>query len=129
MTGRVVHFEVPYEDRGRAHEFYRAVFGWTLDSWGGGEYTMVTTGPSTPTGPAEPGFVNGGMMHREAPVTAPVVVVEVDDIDASLAQVESLGGAVAVGKQPVGDFGFSAYFTDPEGNLLGLWQSARSANR
>lgn len=128
MTGRVVHFEVPYEDRARAHDFYRAVFGWTLDAWGEGDYTMVTTGPSGQTGPSEPGFVNGGMMHREAPVTAPVVVVEVDDIDAALAQIERLGGTTAVGRQPVGDFGFSAYFTDPEGNLLGLWQSVRSTN-
>jgi hypothetical protein len=25
---------------------------------------------------------------------------------------------------PVGDMGFAAYFTDCEGNLMGLWQSA-----
>jgi predicted enzyme related to lactoylglutathione lyase len=27
-------------------------------------------------------------------------------------------------KQPVEEMGFSAYFKDPEGNLMGLWQNA-----
>jgi hypothetical protein len=28
-------------------------------------------------------------------------------------------------KTPVGDMGFAAYFTDPEGNVVGLWETAR----
>ena len=31
MTGRVVHFEVPYDDAGRAREFYSGLFGWKLE--------------------------------------------------------------------------------------------------
>jgi len=27
-------------------------------------------------------------------------------------------------RQEVGQMGFSAYFNDPEGNLMGLWQNA-----
>jgi predicted enzyme related to lactoylglutathione lyase len=27
-------------------------------------------------------------------------------------------------KSPVGDLGYAAYFTDTEGNLMGLWQNA-----
>ena len=34
------------------------------------------------------------------------------------------GGDVALGRQPVGDMGFTAYFTDTEGNLVGLWENA-----
>jgi predicted enzyme related to lactoylglutathione lyase len=64
------------------------------------------------------------MMQREAPFGAPVIVVDVDDIDAALASVEKLGGTTVTAKQPVGDMGFAAYFKDPEGNLLGLWQTA-----
>jgi predicted enzyme related to lactoylglutathione lyase len=126
MNGRVVHFEVPYDDRERAEEFYASAFGWKLQTWADGDYTMVTTGPTDEGGPpSEPGFINGGMMSREEPVGTPVIVVEVDDIDTALAEIERLGGRTAVPRQPVGDIGFSAYFTDPEGNLLGLWQSAR----
>jgi hypothetical protein len=28
-------------------------------------------------------------------------------------------------KTAVGDMGFAAYFTDPEGNVVGLWETAR----
>ena len=50
--------------------------------------------------------------------------MEVADIDASLEEIERLGGATVSGKQPVGEMGFSAYFRDTEGNLMGLWQSS-----
>jgi hypothetical protein len=29
-----------------------------------------------------------------------------------------------VGKTPVGDMGFAASCTDPEGNVVGLWETA-----
>lgn len=124
MSNRVVHFEIPYDDGDRARGFYREAFGWELASWGEGEYTLVATGPTAESGAAEPGFINGGMMQREAPYSSPVLVIDVQDIDASLAAVERLGGTTAMAKQPVGDMGWTAYFTDPEGNLLGLFQTA-----
>jgi predicted enzyme related to lactoylglutathione lyase len=39
-------------------------------------------------------------------------------------RIESLGGKQVRGKQPVGAIGFAAYFTDTEGSIVGLWQSA-----
>ena len=54
-----------------------------------------------------------------------MVVLSVDDIDAALQDVQRLGGTVQQPRTAVGDMGFSAYFSDPEGNTLGLWQSAR----
>jgi uncharacterized protein len=64
------------------------------------------------------------MMARQDPITSPVVTIDVDDIEAALARVEKLGGKTVLARQAVGDMGFSAYFTDPDGNLLGLWQNA-----
>ncbi len=124
MHGRVVHFEIPYEDGDRARSFYGEAFGWDLQSWGDGEYTLVSTGPTGEQGATEPGFINGGMMQRQAPYGSPIVVIAVDDVDASLAEVERLGGTTVTAKQPVGDMGWSAYFKDPEGNLMGLFQTA-----
>ena len=46
MSGRVVHFEVPYDDGDRARSFYRDVFGWQLQEMPGMEYTLATSGPS-----------------------------------------------------------------------------------
>jgi uncharacterized protein len=128
MSGRVVHFEVPFEDQERAGTFYSEVFGWQLQALPEMSYVMVTTGPTAPQGggPEEPGFVNGGMLARNAPIGGPVLVIEVDDVDDALAQVEERGGTTVQAKVAVGAMGFSAYFKDPEGNLMGLWASAPS---
>jgi predicted enzyme related to lactoylglutathione lyase len=121
----VVHFEVPFADGDRARGFYREAFGWQLGSLPGMPYTLATTTPAGENGrPAEPGAINGGMFAREEPFTGPVLVLGVDSIDDALAKVEKFGGSVVIGREPVGDMGFSAYFRDTEGNLLGLWESA-----
>lgn len=124
MSGRVVHFEIPFDDGDRARAFYREAFGWQLQDWEG-SYTLATTGPTGETGPQEAGFINGGMMRREGPGDGPIVVIDVDDIDAALAKVEELGGQTLLGRQAVGEMGWTAYFKDVEGNSIGLWQTAR----
>jgi len=125
MAGQVVHFEIPVDDQERARSFYREAFGWRLEPVPQMSYTMVTTAALDEQGqPAEVGAINGGMLQRQPPVTNPVVVISVDDIDTTLGQVERLGGTVQQPRTKVGDMGYSAYFTDPEGNTLGLWQSA-----
>src|SRR5262245_36727563 len=127
MSGRVVHFEIPFEDGDRARACYQAAFGWTAAEIPDMGYTLVTTGPSSDEeGPTERGYINGGMLARElGVVTSPVITMDVDDVEASLETIERLGGKTVLGKQAVGDMGWSAYFTDPEGNLMGLWQAAR----
>jgi|BarGraNGADG00312_2_1021985.scaffolds.fasta_scaffold33927_3 predicted enzyme related to lactoylglutathione lyase len=128
MGGRVVHFEIPFDDGDRARSFYQTAFGWsimTMPEMGG--YTLVSTGPTGEQGPSEPGYIGGGMMQRADGFRGPVITVDVDDIDASLAKVEELGGTTVRPRQEVGQMGFSAYFTDPEGNLMGLWQNAPQA--
>lgn len=124
MSGRVVHFEIPFGDGDRARSFYREAFGWDLMEIPEMSYTMATTGPSGDTGPSEAGFINGGMLRRESPNEGPVVVIDVEDIDAALGKIESLGGSTIIGRQQVGDMGWAAYFKDVEGNIMGLWQTA-----
>jgi predicted enzyme related to lactoylglutathione lyase len=125
MSARVVHFEVPFDDADRARGFYRDVFDWQIQSMPEMNYNLVSTGPSTDQGmPSEPGFIGGGMMQRQAPVTTPVITLQVDDIDATVIAIEKHGGKAVGEKMAVGDMGFAAYFNDSEGNLMGLWQSA-----
>jgi uncharacterized protein len=125
MTGRIVHFEVPYDDGERARAFYREAFGWNLMEMPEMDYTMASTGPVDEQAmPSEPGFINGGMFQRTKELTRPVLTVDVADVDAALKTVESLGGKQVGEKMAVGDMGFAAYFEDSEGNVLGLWQSA-----
>jgi predicted enzyme related to lactoylglutathione lyase len=127
MSGRVVHFEIPFDDGDRARSFYKEIFDWqvqTMPEMGG--YTIVMSGPSGDAGPTEAGFINGGMLSRDQAATpGPVIVVDVASIDETLERIGSSGGSTVVGKTPVGDMGFAAYFTDPEGNVVGLWETAR----
>jgi predicted enzyme related to lactoylglutathione lyase len=127
MSGRVVHFEIPYDDGDRARGFYKAAFDWDIvqmPEMGG--YTLVMTGPSGEQGPTESGFINGGMLAREMAATRhPVVVVDVPSIDETLKRIPDLGGSVVAGKTAVGEMGFAAYVSDPEGNVVGLWETVR----
>jgi len=125
MSARVVHFEVPFDDADRARSFYRDVFDWQIQSMPEMGYNLVSTGPAGEDGmPSEPGFIGGGMLQRQEPVTTPVITLQVDDIDAALVAVDKNGGRSLGEKMPVGDMGFAAYFNDSEGNLMGLWQTA-----
>jgi predicted enzyme related to lactoylglutathione lyase len=125
MSGRVVHFEIPFDDGDRARSFYKDVFGWQVQEMPGMDYSIVMSGPSGDQGPTEAGFINGGMLSRQQAATGgPVLVIDVDSIDDTLQRIGGVGGSTVVGKTPVGDMGFAAYFTDPEGNVIGLWQTA-----
>ncbi|MFG1816976.1 VOC family protein [Kribbella sp. NPDC049174] len=127
MAGRVVHFEIPYDDGERARRFYAEAFGWQLMEMPDLQYTMVSTGPVTEEGmPSEPGFINGGMFDRAAAgeINRPVLTIDVEDIDTAWKTIEQLGGKTVGEKLTVGEMGYAAYFTDSEGNLIGLWQTA-----
>lgn len=124
MSGRVVHFEIPFDDGDRARSFYERAFGWQLMSVPEMDYTMAMVGPSGDQGPTEAGFINGGMMQRDEPFTAPNLVIDVDNLEDALAAIDAAGGTTVQERQAVGDMGFTAYFRDSEGNLLGLWETA-----
>ena len=126
MTGRVVHFEIPCDDRSRAASFYTAAFGWNNGEIPDMNYTIAGTGPVSEQGmPSEPGYINGGMFTRDSEYPAtPVITIDVPDIDAALAKIGELGGSTVSSRMPVGEMGFAAYFKDTEGNVLGLWENA-----
>jgi predicted enzyme related to lactoylglutathione lyase len=125
--GQVVHFEIPVDDLARAKAFYGSTFGWQLDTMqmGDGEYTSVITTPvDEQQRPAEPGAINGGMMRRTGQTPAPVITIAVASIDATLEDIGSGGGSTVQPRTEIPGMGAFAYFTDPEGNVLGLWESA-----
>ena len=124
MSGRVVHFELPFDDGERASEFYQNTFGWQIQALPEMEYRLVMSGPTGELGPTEAGYINGGMTQRQGPNMVPSVVVDVANIEDALASVAANGGRTVVERSPVGDMGFSANFEDTEGNLIGLWESA-----
>ena len=126
MSGKVVHFEIPLDDVERGRRFFAEAFGWTITPVPELDYSLVGTTPLDDTGaPTEAGSINGGMFARgaQSPSSAPIITIDVEDIDEALKNIESLAGKALTPRLPVGDMGFTAYFRDTEGNVLGLWQN------
>lgn len=124
--GKVVHFEIPTDDSKRAQDFYNQVFDWKINTTDFEGYAIVHTGPTDPQGMnQEPGFINGGLTKRGQPVEHPVVTIDVESIEEASKKIEAAGGKMTQERLPVGDMGFTAYFTDCEGNLMGLWETAK----
>ena len=125
MSGRVVHFEVPYDNAERAQSFYADVFGWRIQPMPEMQYTIVSTGPATDEGmPAEPGYIGGGMGQRGELLSKPVITIAVDDVNDALDRIRANGGSAIGEPIQVGEMGIAAYFEDSEGNRMGLWQNA-----
>ena len=124
---KVVHFEIPVDDRMRAKDFYSSVFEWELndaDMGGGIVYTTVKTVPTDETmQPKEPGAINGGIMDRSPDTSAPVITIQVDSIDEALKKVEAEGGSTVQPRTEIPNMGAFAYFKDSEGNTMGLWET------
>ena len=92
------------------------------------EYNFVQTGPTEESGmPKEPGYIGGGMFQRQADIGRPIITIDVDDMTSALSTIKEHGGAAVGEPMQVGDMGIAAYFTDSEGNLMGLWQSTSAS--
>ena len=125
MTGEVGHFEIPADNPARARKFYESAFGWKMNVMPEMDYTMVSTGDvDDKMMPAKPGYIGGGIAKRGGHVEHPVVTIMVDDLAASEKTIEKHGGKILQKKQPIGDgsMGFTGYFKDSEGNIVGLYQ-------
>ena len=115
MAGRLVHFELPAKDSGRAKEFYGSLFGWKFESYGPMDYHL------TQVDEKQGGAVSGMQEGDHA-----TIYFDVDDIDAATARVRELGGE-ADEKQPVPGMGWFAACKDTEGTNFSVWQSDESA--
>ncbi len=117
MVNRVVHFEIPIDDPGRAGPFYRDAFGWTVTPFGDEGYWTLTTGEPPGIG------AEGALTARESAPEGVLVYVGVDDITQTLAKVRDAGGTVERDREEIPGIGYWALFRDPEGNLLGLFET------
>src|SRR4029434_710495 len=100
MNDKVVHFEIPADDLGRAQAFYRDAFGWTINAMPEMGYTILMTTESDEAGtPVERGAINGGMLQRQGQISSPVITIGVDDVEQALRRVEDLGGKTVIEQQ------------------------------
>jgi len=126
IMNKVVHFEIPSEDRKRASDFYSSVFGWDVHDHPLQEdkYVFAITSPVDENFMVkEPGGINGGIVQRDDTVKYPVITIDVPSIDEYIPKLEKAGGRLLGPKGEVPGMGFYAYFRDTEGNTIGLWEN------
>lgn len=119
---RIVHFEIPADNPERAIKFYEKVFDWQIEKWDGPiEYWLIMTGDEDKPG------IDGGLARRENPTTGVENTIDVNNLDASLANVKAHGGKVIRPRMSVTGVGWMAYIKDTEGNVFGLMESDQNA--
>jgi predicted enzyme related to lactoylglutathione lyase len=118
---QIVHFEIPAADAEKMSRFYSEVFDWKFEkqSMPGMDYWMIET---TGRGPEDLG---GGMYPKQGGHEHPRFYVGVDDIDLHTERFRQAGGVIIVEKQEIPGYGWSVLGTDPEGNVVGLFQPAQ----
>lgn len=119
MGRPIVHFEIPVNDAEKMSRFYGELFDWKFDKQAmpGMDYWMIET---TGRGPEHLG---GGMYPKQGENDRPRFYINVDDIDSHTERFQNAGGTITIQKQEVPGFGWSVMGTDPEGNLVGLFQT------
>ena len=114
MAYDFIHVEIPSANLQRAAKFYHEVFGWKMKYVEEADYMLFETG----------GHINGAFYHspQHAGRQGVVVYIETQNIAQTLARIEQSGGATVVPQTPVDEMGCFALFSDPDGNVLGIWE-------
>jgi uncharacterized protein len=110
----IVHIEFAAQDPKTAGEFYAKLFGWNVEHMEAMNYTMF----------GEEAGLGGGFPSVDGETFSPgdiVPYIQTEDIEASLAQAESLGGKIVQVKTEIPGMGWFGLFTDPTGNRVGVY--------
>ena len=120
MAGELSFFEIGVGDAAQGRRFYEGLFGWAFAPGPSGS-GFVITAPNVPGG-----------MHGGDEGAAPYLFFRVDEMEAALARVRELGGAVE-GDDVEGDeaqvarFGRFKLCRDDQGSPFGLHEPPRGA--
>lgn len=121
MPATLRHFAINADDVSRARAFYETVFGWTFTPWGPPGFYQTR----------DPRGLAGALQERRqiGPQAMPGIEITlgVDDIDATIAAIQSNGGVVLMPPFHIEGVGRLTYFRDPEGNVAGAMQYEANA--
>jgi predicted enzyme related to lactoylglutathione lyase len=123
MGQPVVHFEVVGRDGDKLKSYYAEMFDWEVKDDNPMKYGLVDAAEGS-VGPGIAGGIGQGPEGYEGHVT---FYVEVPDVEAALQKAESLGGTRVMGPETIMESITLGQFLDPEGNVVGLTQSAQGA--
>ena len=119
MGNPVVHFEIHGTDPAVLHEFYKRVFGWSIDANNPMAYGVVDTGSKK----GIPGGIATGNGARGV-----TIYLETDDVRSTLDKAVAAGAEVVMGPDTLPGVVELAQFRDPEGNLIGLSRNLRNGS-
>jgi predicted enzyme related to lactoylglutathione lyase len=118
MSGRkIVHIEIPAENRDEAGRFFSELFGWKINHLNSMNYSTF-----------DAGGIGGALTEMDGKIfqgNDTLIYVQSDDIDADLKRAIELGGKKLIGKTDIPGIAQYAVVIDPAGNRLGFWKSAR----
>ena len=112
-NGKVCYIEMPAVDINQSASFYQEIFGWQIRTRGDGSVAFDDA----------VGQVSGTWVIGRPPSPQPglLIYIMVDSVTAAVEAVIAHGGKIV---QPVGMDApeITARFSDPAGNVLGLYQ-------
>ena len=118
-NGKICYLEIPAIEIDTSASFYKAVFGWRIRQRGDAHLAFDDA----------VGQVSGTWVVGREPSTDPglLIYIMVDSVAAAIDAVVANGGKIV---QPIGMDSpeIIARFSDPAGNVLGLYQEPAGAN-
>lgn len=127
----VTWFSIPSSNIAATGSFYANAFGWqihpeTIESNSDFNYTVATNSSGEITEPDERGRINGCIVKRETGIEHPVILIEVEDLDAAEDKIRAAGGTVASERIPMQSLDGAFFLArDPEGNLMEVFAPNR----
>jgi hypothetical protein len=112
-NGKICYIEMPAVDVNASAKFYKTIFGWNIRTRGDGSVSFDDG----------VGEVSGTWILNRKPMTEVglLIYIMVDSVAETIDKVTADGGVIV---QPIGGDApeITARFTDPAGNVLGLYQ-------
>jgi predicted enzyme related to lactoylglutathione lyase len=113
MPNPIIHWEIQSKDHKKTQEFYQNLFDWHIDDNNPYEYGVVDTHAE--------GGITGGIANSQDGGNRITFYAQVDDLQAYVDKAERLGGKTVIPPTRLTDEVSLAMFTDPEGNVVGLF--------
>jgi predicted enzyme related to lactoylglutathione lyase len=115
-NGKICYIEIPAADVNASAKFYHKTFGWNIRQRGDGATAFDDA----------VGEVSGTWVLGRKPMTEVSLLfyIMVDNMHSTVDAVVANGGKIV---EPVGMFGkeIVAWFSDPAGNIIGLYQQPK----
>ena len=118
-NGKICYVELPAVDVEKSSLFYAKVFGWNIRTGSDGRLAF-----DDGIGEVSGTWVTGRQAATEQGLLLSIMV---DNVDDTVKLLESLGSSI-VNKINIGGDQFIAWFTDPAGNVLGIYQDSGGGN-